>query len=239
MEAYFNHHGFCPVCAKDVDFSSVFAWYRDHLFCKKCGSLPRERALMQVLNDYFPDLKDRSVFEMALEKRAFSLRLSSYIKNHSFALFDAEKEYQPSDNRNEKNVVLEQLDIDDNSVDIVITHDLMNHVLKPRLALKEIARVLKPGGAHIFTVPLVNKTNSTVRRAERLSSGKIKHQQEAQYWGSATKPDGPLVTMDWGYDIGNFILTATQMPTTLMNIVDKDKAILGEMNEVVVSFKNG
>jgi 2-polyprenyl-3-methyl-5-hydroxy-6-metoxy-1,4-benzoquinol methylase len=37
--------------------------------------------------------------------------------------------------------------------DLFITQDVMEHVFRPRLAVKEIMRVLKTGGAHIFTAP--------------------------------------------------------------------------------------
>jgi len=41
----------------------------------------------------------------------------------------------------------------DESFDLVITLDVFEHVLRPAKAFAEIARTLKPGGAHIYTVP--------------------------------------------------------------------------------------
>lgn len=40
---------------------------------------------------------------------------------------------------------------------LVITQNVMEHIYCPEKAFKEIARTLKPGGAYIFTVPLINK----------------------------------------------------------------------------------
>ena len=37
----------------------------------------------------------------------------------------------------------------------------MEHIFNPQSAFREIARTLKPGGAHIFTVPLINKERTT------------------------------------------------------------------------------
>ena len=45
---------------------------------------------------------------------------------------------------------LEELTFDDNTFDLVITQDVLEHVLNPGKAFKEICRVLKPGGAHKF-----------------------------------------------------------------------------------------
>ena len=37
----------------------------------------------------------------------------------------------------------------------------MEHIYHPEKAFKEVARTLKKGGAHIFTVPTINKHMKT------------------------------------------------------------------------------
>lgn len=49
---------------------------------------------------------------------------------------------------------LEQLTFESGSFDVVVTSDILEHVRKPSAAFAEIQRVLKPGGRHVFTVPL-------------------------------------------------------------------------------------
>jgi SAM-dependent methyltransferase len=51
------------------------------------------------------------------------------------------------------NQTLEALTFDDATFDVVITSDVMEHVRLYDRAHAEIARVLKPGGIYIFTVP--------------------------------------------------------------------------------------
>lgn len=41
------------------------------------------------------------------------------------------------------------------SLDLVITSDVFEHVRRPYLGFAEVHRVLKPGGAHVFSVPVV------------------------------------------------------------------------------------
>jgi predicted SAM-dependent methyltransferase len=48
---------------------------------------------------------------------------------------------------------LETLTYPDNSFDIVITQDVLEHVRHHESALREIHRVLRPNGHHIFTIP--------------------------------------------------------------------------------------
>lgn len=60
-----------------------------------------------------------------------------------------------------ENQNLENLLFEDEKFDLIITQDVMEHIFHPEAAFKEIARVLKSGGAHIFTVPLLNKNKSS------------------------------------------------------------------------------
>ena len=46
------------------------------------------------------------------------------------------------------------LTFSDDQFDLVITSDIMEHVRRPYEAFVEIKRVLKPGGAHIFSIPV-------------------------------------------------------------------------------------
>lgn len=49
MTPVFEHPGRCPICDTEVTFTAERAWFRDHLKCPRCGSIPRERALMYVI----------------------------------------------------------------------------------------------------------------------------------------------------------------------------------------------
>ena len=47
--------------------------------------------------------------------------------------------------------------------DLVLTSETLEHVPDPRLALRETLRVLRPGGRHVFTVPLESAARRRVR----------------------------------------------------------------------------
>ena len=42
----------------------------------------------------------------------------------------------------------------DNSFDVVITSDVLEHVRRPYDGFTEVRRVLRPGGVHIFSIPI-------------------------------------------------------------------------------------
>jgi hypothetical protein len=59
----FKHDGHCPIWEKAATFSSKEQWFRDHLLCPRCGSIPRERALMKVIGDFYPNWRALKIHE--------------------------------------------------------------------------------------------------------------------------------------------------------------------------------
>jgi len=52
-------------------------------------------------------------------------------------------------------VKIENLPYKDNQFDLVVHSDTMEHVKSPINGLKEVYRVLKPGGVTVYTIPIV------------------------------------------------------------------------------------
>ena len=72
---FFRHEGFCSICEKPATFSSGNEWFRDNLLCGGCGSIPRERALMKVINDYYPSYRELAIHESSPGGKGASLKL--------------------------------------------------------------------------------------------------------------------------------------------------------------------
>ncbi len=234
----FSHDGHCSICDQDVTFTSKFAWFRDHLFCSNCKSIPRERALMRVIKQFYPNYNDLIIHESSPGGRGVSLKIAKECEQYSRSFFF--EDTQPGQihpQRGDRCENLEALTYADESFDLLITQDVMEHVFDPERAFSEIARVLKPGGAHIFTVPLVRKVNASVRRASLSRDGEITHHLEPQFHGNPIDPEGALVTMDWGYDITMFIQEHAKTPSLLLQIDDISAGIRAEYIDVIASFK--
>ena len=234
----FSHHGHCPICEKSAIFSAEDAWFRDHLLCSRCHSIPRERALMKVIADYYPNWHELQIHETSPGGRGVSLKLhhecKGYTASHQYADMLNGDVHPQSGYRCEN---LELLTFPDDSFDLFISQDVMEHIFDPAAAFKEIARVLKPGGAHIFTAPLINKTSSSEVWASRGENGEIVHHHEPEYHGNPVDEKGSLVTMHWGYDIANYIVEKAGTPTVIIAIDNIDLGIRAEYIEVLVSSK--
>jgi hypothetical protein len=234
----FRHLGYCDICEKPVEFIARQRWFRDFLICPHCQSVPRERALMDVLKRYRPGYRNLVIHESSPGGRGVSTRLARECRNYSYSHFFPDTPPGAMNLLHKARCeTLEALTFAESTFDLFITQDVMEHVLDPEVAFREIARVLKPGGAHIFTVPLVRKTEPSRPRAIRGGAGEIEFLLEAEYHGNPVDSRGSLVTMDWGFDIVSFVSKACRMPSHIISIDDLDRGIRAEFIEVVISFK--
>lgn len=124
----------------------------------------------------------------------------------------------------------------DNSFDLLITQDVLEHVLTPARAFQEIARTLKPGGAHIFTVPLYKGTETTVRAVEH--NGEVQYLQDKVFHSNPVNKNGSLVVTDWGDDLLQRIEEESGMQTEMLTFNDRGMGLDAEFLEVFVSRKS-
>ena len=103
----------------------------------------------------------------------------------------------------------------DASFDIVLSSDTLEHVPDFRAALAETRRVLRPGGRHIFTVPVVWSRSTTEARAHVGGDGEIIHLMPALYHGKGSGayrfiPVGAdlLTFTEFGRDIVDYVREA-------------------------------
>lgn len=231
----FACYGHCSTCESDTRFVAYDAWFRDYFVCTHCGSVPRERALMLVIDRWFPGWRAAVVHESSPAKRGASARLARECPGYIASQFFPDHADAPvvAGVRNEN---LERLSFADASVDLHVTQDVFEHVFDPTRAFREIARTLRPGGMHIFTVPIVNKHRQSKVRA-RLVNGSVRHLEPEQYHGNPVGDGRALVTVDWGYDICEHIFRACGLFTQVIHLDDLEHGVRAEHIEVLVTTK--
>ena len=230
--------GHCPVCERPTVFTSPTRWLRGNLLCGHCRSVPRERALAWCLASFIPDWRNLAIHESSPAPRSLSQRLKRegrhYIESHYFpdVLPGTMHEGVRCEN-------LEQMSFADESLDLHLHLDVLEHVNQPRACFEEMERTLKPGGRMIFTTPIYPGKLKTERRALYRPEG-ITFLAEPEYHGNPISEKGALVTFHYGADLPNLIRAwAPRCGVSVIALLDPHYGILGPFREVFVVTKRG
>lgn len=81
----------------------------------------------------------------------------------------------------------------DNSLDFMITGDVLEHIPFPDKAISESYRILKPGGCHIFTAPFYHHRFTNECRATLQDDGTVEEHLKPWYHDDPMRPEGALV----------------------------------------------
>lgn len=232
---YPQNRGYCVVCESNTVFVEYDPWLRDNYKCRSCGTIPRNRALRKAINVFMPDWKTKQVHESSPGGN-FSYYMAKncpgFTTSHYYA--DVPRGSMKGKHRSED---LTRLTFSDQSFDLFVTSDVFEHVFEPEKAFSEIARVLKPGGMHIFSLPWYSDLSKSEARAKLDDNGNVVYLKEAEYHRNPVDQKGSLVTTDWGRDICDIIYSSSGMHTTIYSIRDRSLGIDGEFLEIFVCRK--
>jgi SAM-dependent methyltransferase len=135
-----------------------------------------------------------NVFRMQKIRKLINYEVSEYFDDKPYGSY-------VNDIRNEN---LERLTFPNNRFDVVINSDVLEHVGNLKQALSEIKRVLKPGGFHVFTIPVDYELPRTVERA-KITDGKVEYLMEPVMHGDSIRREGVLAFRDFGSDVLDYM----------------------------------
>ncbi len=203
--------GQCEMCGAKGEFVGTSLGARESFPCPTCRATLRYREQAGAILTHFgrgrfsfftrfvrfPECQNLAILEAAI-RGPFTRHLKGhpgYVQSYLF------EDVPPGDSRD--GVVcqnLEAMTFAAESFDLVITSDVMEHVADVERVVAEVARVLKPGGAHVFSIPLKFPLRDHSQARARLVGGEIEHLMEPRYHRSGT--DTPsLVFTDFGRDL--------------------------------------
>jgi len=156
----------CTVCGEFTRFAIKGENLREDCACVSCGATNRNRQIAYVLcsalskqlrtsihslADFRQSCKDLTIYNTEASGAVHSqLRgLSEYQCSEYFGLTHRSGEMVNGVMHQD----LMQLSLKDNSIDVVLSSDVFEHIPNPYRAHEEIRRVLRPGGRHVFTAP--------------------------------------------------------------------------------------
>ena len=181
---------------------------RELLACTLCHGVSRHRAAIAVLQQALPDAEQAQVyiteqatlFFASLRKRMRRLvgsefapewrkrwRLSAWMWAHGGRGFVRYED-------------VTALTFRSGSMDAVVSFDVLEHVPDYPRALREFARVLRPGGVLVATVPFYLGSARSETIARLRSDGVVEHLREPEYYGDPLSR-GVLCFHHFGWDL--------------------------------------
>jgi len=221
--------GWCTVCGQPtVFFCDDLRLARESLVCAHCRCTSRYRALaggiLRALReiagadaDSLAGLPAEGASRIAVYDTQVALRAArgayplpdflgrlSWVDLHLSA-FRPSMAWGASVAGGVTNQNLEALSFPDAAFDLVVTSDVMEHVRLAERAHREIRRVLRPGGAYVFTVPHDRARATTLERVRVVDPEdptRDEHLLEPEYHGDANSPeDRALAYRVYGLDL--------------------------------------
>lgn len=134
---------------------------------------------------------------------------------------------------------LEEMTFLDETFDVFITQDVLEHVNSPEWVLLEIIRTLKRGGIHIFTTPIYPFRKT---RPHIIMEGNVrKNILPSVYHGNTISKEGSLVTYEWGgSDFLSMIDEITRMDSMIVefpNSREIENGLERDFLQVIASIK--
>ncbi len=211
----------CPCCGNEEFYQNKVLWpslvkewrlnKQEHLLvdrqqgfaCTRCFSNLRSMSLARAITETYGHKgtlasfakKQRSLRVLEINTAGSLTQFLSHMRKHTLL------EYPDID--------IMDIGIADNSYDLVVHSDTLEHIPNPILALRECRRILKPGGHLIYTVP------SVVGRLTKRRSSK----DEKSFHGvSGDNKDDYVVYTEYGDNLWNEAFEAGFGNCTLVSI---------------------
>ena len=199
------------MCGHTAEYVRFEAPTRENHLCQGCGASLRYRLQANAITAAYgwPDVplarlaEERFFRELVIYEpgmigpfRHLLMELPGYVNSYFWP------EVAPGDEHEGVRCEdLRHLTFGDESMDLVISSDILEHVRGPMQAFAEIFRVLRPDGYHIFTVPLRWPLPGTTQARVDCSGPEDKFLVPPEYHGSPHDPKGSLVYTDFGMDL--------------------------------------
>jgi len=219
----FSLDGYCKACDSHSSFQvdklygsiqTDQGWlpnWRERLICPECQLNNRQRAMIHIIKQAVLEQKKKNNPENS-EIKLYAMEqitpLFSWLKNN-LDLDCIGSEYLGEDIKpgslvngiipNMRHENVQDLSFDSNSLDLIVSNDVLEHVDQPHLAISEMGRILKPEGEVFISVPFYTNRQSSESRAGFVN-GKLVHHLSEQYHGNPLSEKGSLVFQDYGWD---------------------------------------
>ena len=208
----FTVRAYCAICEQAVDFltntdfgrvdssGEVVINWREQLLCPNCHMFNRVRAALQLSIQDFGLSTDHDIY--ATEQFGVVYR---WMRGHFNHVTGSEYLYPEKHSGFRRFGINHQdvhsLSMPSASLDFILSFDVLEHVPNHVAAFDSFARVLRPGGRLVMTVPFNINARSTLVRAKMHDDGTIEHFLPIEIHGNPLDPaNGSLSFRQFGWD---------------------------------------
>lgn len=213
--------GLCGVCQTETTFdapaqASGELNLRESLVCKQCHLNARMRAVYALLLEHCPPstnatlylTEQRSWFYQHVRRQWPTVMGSEYYGTQGGPRWSAQLRHALTHRDWLRHQDITALTFADQSVDAAVSCDVLEHVPNYQRGISELARVLKPGGTLLLTVPFRSEHAETRVRARIDATGQIEHLMSPEYHGDPLDPQGVLAFYEFGWDLLDVVRAA-------------------------------
>ncbi|MFJ7825277.1 class I SAM-dependent methyltransferase [Psychrobacillus sp. NPDC096623] len=235
--------GYCEVCDSLTQFRLSWKYsynnlpnYRDSLRCSNCMLNNRQRFIYQYARNIIRDNNYKSIYcyeQVTGFYKKFKQEYEELVVGSEYLGSDLHPGRIYDGLRHED---AGNLSFDDETIDLIISNDVFEHVQDLNRALQEAYRVLKKGGQLIIAVPFKFNLEQTRKRAE-LVDGKYIHYLPEEYHGNPLSENGSLVFTDLGWDFLDFSKDIGFLDTSMICYYDYVLGYIGDGMQYIFHFK--
>ena len=167
----------CPICGSQYRKFMPYGYVtsREDALCPRCLALERHRMIWLWITRYTTLLQEHP--------RLLHVAPEVSLMRHFRRLYGTSGNYITADLESplaDMHFDIQHIPLEDSSVDVVICNHLLEHVADDRLALREIHRVLRPGGWGIMLVP-EDRSRATTFEDDSITDPKRRTELFGQY----------------------------------------------------------
>jgi hypothetical protein len=209
----FAVNGYCVPCDKSVgllvDMQSggqrhAQGWtpnWRERLECPLCHMNNRQRLIATLIKQELYSKSTQQIYFMEQVTPIYQWARNNFTTHQIIGSEYLGHEY-PSGViiKGVRHEDIENFSFSNESFDLIVSNDVFEHVPNPVKAFSECARVLKPGGVMLATMPFHSDKDFSMTRASFIN-GTLTHFQQPVFHGNPISAEGSLVFTDFGWDV--------------------------------------
>jgi len=204
----FTVNGFSYPARQMVDFKADFLYsdgknvnWREWLVCPVTGLNNRLRAAIHLLDSELGLLPQEVVYitEQVTPLYQFLLPRLPHVIGSEF-LGDTVTR-GATDARGVRNEDLTRLTFPDATFDVLLSFDCFEHMPDFLGGMREVGRVLKPGGRMLWTVPFRRDLEKNLIRATLGPDGRVVHHLPPEFHGDPINAEGCLCFTHFGWEM--------------------------------------